>query len=1007
MKKFKLFITLSFMIVSFIGFAQNAISGVVSDSEGIPLPGATVVVEGTSNGVTSDFDGKYTIMANAGDTLVFSYVGYNNQSVVVGTSATVNVLLASANTLNEVVVTGITTQERQRLASNIVTIGGDKIEGVALSSPDQALQGRVAGLRVNTVSGSPGTPVQIRIRGEGSIAGSNAPLFVIDGVPMINSNQGQMLMGLGPLSMINSADIESMTVLKDGSATAPYGARGSNGVIVITTKRGQAGDVKFNFSSQYGFQNYARGVRKNITGVQRLELGAETLMNTYGYTKTQATDYVLANFFNYSEWDRRGRVDSDWDALTRVEDAPYQNYDISASGGNATENFRISLGYKQQQGTTIGVNFESLNASLNFRKNVGKLEIITNNRFTDVNQQGRYEGAAYYGAPQMARIFNSPVNLAYNEDGTYNTNLVAAHNSLFIAEFNLEDTQTNRWISNNSLNYRLNDEFKLSTRYAVDYISANGHRFWDKREGDGEGYNGYAYQSSERSFQWSTQTSLTYNKEINNTHFIQAVGRFAYNKTKNNFINAKGEDVAALGLKFVNSFGSSQTASGSFSDAKSMSYLALLNYSFKDKYILDLSFTKEGSSLFATDFRWGDFFSVASAWNIAKENFLADSEIISNLKLRVSYGETGSNGVGRNQFQSLFGYSGSYNDGGTVYPTAFGNAIISWEKQVIKDVGIDFGFLNERISGAIGYFERNTNDLLQGVPLSGTTGHGSQTRNIGAVMNKGVEIELDADVLKLGDFTWNLYGNYATLDNEVTRLATDAAGNDINLDGGIQRTRVGESIGNWYMRHYYPTVNPDNGKARYYTSAEDPTLTESYAAASQQLAGERIPTYSGGLGTRVTFRGFYADANFYFAGGNKVYEYYANYTQASGLYSTLYYNANEILMDRWQKPGDITRVPKMEYSYSSTVVGASTSTRFLYDADFVRLRDVAIGYNVPSKWTEKAGLDGVNIALRGVNLWTWVKDDNLKMDPEMRNSGTWTIYAPPLKSISLGINLKF
>ena len=226
--------------------------------------------------------------------------------------------------------------------------------------------------------------------------------------------------------------------------------------------------------------------------------------------------------------------------------------------------------------------------------------------------------------------------------------------------------------------------------------------------------------------------------------------------------------------------------------------------------------------------------------------------------------------------------------------------------------------------------------------LSGTTGHGSQTRNIGAVMNKGVEIELDADVLKLGDFTWNLYGNYATLDNEVTRLATDAAGNDINLDGGIQRTRVGESIGNWYMRHYYPTVNPDNGKARYYTSAEDPTLTESYAAASQQLAGERIPTYSGGLGTRVTFRGFYADANFYFAGGNKVYEYYANYTQASGLYSTLYYNANEILMDRWQKPGDITRVPKMEYSYSSTVVGASTSTRFLYDADFVRLRDVAI-----------------------------------------------------------------
>ena len=331
MKKFKLFITLSMLIVSYLGFAQVTITGNVSDDNSLALPGATVLVEGTSNGVTTDFDGNYTISASVGDVLVFSFVGFDSKSVTIGNSTRINVQLNSSNELEEVVVTGITSRDRRRLTSSAVVVGADLIEGVALSSPDQALSGRVAGLRVVTTSGTPGAPTDIRIRGEGSISGSNRPLFVIDGVPVNNGSISPLLTDMGILSMINAADIESITVLKDASATAPYGARGSNGVIVITTKTGSAGEVQYNLTTQYGFQNYARDERPMLTGEQRLELGAETLINSYGWSKAQSTTYALANFAGAAAWDAGGRVDGNWEELVRVKDAPYQSYDLSAS----------------------------------------------------------------------------------------------------------------------------------------------------------------------------------------------------------------------------------------------------------------------------------------------------------------------------------------------------------------------------------------------------------------------------------------------------------------------------------------------------------------------------------------------------------------------------------------------------------------------------------------------------------------------------------------------------
>lgn len=1011
MKKLNFLVTLSLMIVSVWGFAQDVvITGNVSDDNSLALPGATVLVEGTSNGVTTDFDGNYSISASVGDVLVFSFVGFDSKSVTVGNSQKINVSLNSSTELEEVVVTGITSRDRKRLTSSAVVVSSELIEGVALSSPDQALQGRVAGLRVTTQSGTPGAPQDIRIRGEGSISGSNAPLFVIDGVPVNNGSISPLLTDMGILSMINASDIESITVLKDASATAPYGARGSNGVIVITTKSGTAGKVKYTVTSQYGFQNYAIDERPMLTGNQRLELGAETLINDFGWTKEASTTYALANFAGAAAWDAGGRVDGNWEELIKVKDAPYQAYDISASGGSAQENFRMSVGYKKTIGTSIGTNFESISGSFTYKRKAGRVDIVTSNRVTNSVQNGIHEGSSYFGAPQMTRLFMSPFQQPKNPDGSWNINLsTSVFNTPYLAEKNIQQNDGTRMISNTTLTYRFTDDLKFRTRYAIDYTLGFSHEFRDPHHGDGNSRDGLSQQLSNRSLTFSTNNSLEYDTTIDEVHFISAVAQMEFQKNKYTYNNSGGWGVPADGLYYVASFGTDRFAGGSFSDWKQLSYLGLLNYSYRDKYVADFSYKYEGSSRFAPGYRFGSFWSAGIAWNISNESWLADSNVVDNLKFRASIGETGSNSVGLNQYQSLFGYSNSYNGSGAVYPSSFGNLLLSWEKQRLYDIGLDFSFLDNRLSGSVGYYYRHTNDLLQSVPLSSTTGHGSQTKNVGEVENKGIEVELSADILRLGDFTWNIYGNYASNDNEVLKLAKDASGNDINLDGSYNRTRVGESMGVWYVRGW-AGVNSDTGNPMYYKGgATDPSMeiVNSYGAASQAVQGNRMPTYSGGLGTRLSYKNFYLDGNLYFMGGHKVFERWNWYTHASNLLSTRYYQGSAELMNRWQKPGDVTEVPRMRWSTSTAGTGSGTTSRFLYDGDFVRLRDVVMGYSIPQSLANKLGFDNIGFSVRGLNLFTWVKDDRLKVDPEIRNSGSWEIYTPPLKSISVGLNLKF
>jgi TonB-linked SusC/RagA family outer membrane protein len=1017
MKKLVNLFSLLLLMTGLIGFAQDTVSGVVSDADGMPLPGATVVVQGTSIGVTTDFDGNYAISASEGDVLVFSYVGYVSQSVEVGSSSTVNVSLESSTALEEVIVTGIGTQERQRSVASAVTVGGEVLENLTFISPDQALNGRVAGLRMANISGTPGTSSQIRIRGESSITGNNAPLFVVDGVPIQNGSYGTGgTPNIGLLSMINSNDIESITVLKDASSTSVYGNRGSNGVIVITTKKGTAGKVSYQVSSSYGWQNKAVEGRQALSGAQRLELAAEMMENDFGFSQDAALNWMLTNRRDYRDWDSRGRVDTDWAELVSNPDAPIQSYDISASGGDADQNFRVSLGYKDSEAVNMGSSFESISGSVNYTRKFGAATIQTSNLVTNGKQLGQLETTAYFGNPNLTKFFMPSTEAAYNPDGSYLVPHPASmHHTLYLLEENIYESDVTRALSNSSVTLDLPvDGLEFKSTFALDFVLNANHEYQNPIEGDGVGEGGLSEQAVTRRFTWSTINRLEYTKVLgDNDHFISVVLGQSFQKNKNHNIFSYGEAPATDQLFYVSSFPTNRDAGGSFSDWKVLSYLGVANYSFQDKYIFNFTWRNDGSSRFASGYRFGNFFSYGIAWNISNENFLADNSVVNNLKLRASWGEAGDQNIGLNQYQSLFGYTADYDSQGAVFPTAFGNAIISWEKSEKLDVALDFGLFNNRVTGSVGYYQRDTNDLLQGVPLSLTTGHSSQTQNVGDVRNSGFEVELDATVVKAGDFEFDIYGNVSTNENEVLRLAQTADGEDINLDGTWTATRVGRPIYEYYLRQF-GGVRPENGNAYWYVGGDgvdSPVSfeeTESYNAALQAFSGTRIPTTVGALGFRFKYKGFSVDSNFTYVGGHKIYEQWARYFMSPGQLPTLFYQGSTELMNRWQNPGDVTNIPRMRWSSSMTTTGSNHSTMHLHDGDFVRLRDLTVNYNFPSNMISEIGLDRLSVYVKGTNIWTYAFDDDVIFEPEVNvNNGQWTLWNPIPKIWALGVNLSF
>ena len=1018
------FLTLLLVLVVQIGFAQEkTVRGTVVDGDGLPLPGVNVIVKGTNNGKQTDFDGNYSISVAPTQTLVFSYVGFKSQEIPVGSSNQLNVTLqVDAAALDEVVVLGYSTKGVEEVTGSSVQVTGAEIADVPVVSADQALQGKVAGLQISASSGTPGSTQDVRIRGLSSLASSNEPLYVIDGVPVVNNNNSGSAnrSSLNPLAAINSQDIASITVLKDASATAAYGARGSNGVIVITTKSGTSGDTKFTFTSQVGVQNDAFNERESLTGNQRLELTREAFVNAYGANGTNG-DFGFTNDnaiqlgvdfgllpAGYLDFDG---TDYDWDGIIRNDDALTQNHTFSASGGSDKGSFYASIGYNDTEATVVNVDFRRINGLISFdRQFRDNLKFSTSVNVSNTEQGNPIlEQGSFFSNPFITRFLMNPLNNPYNEDGTPNTELSygSLHNTLYVLDNNITRNKLLRGISNSQLDWELFEGFTFRNTLSLDYQLTEYRNYENRYEGDSAPVNGSSEVSDEKNYNYVYQGSLNYGFTLGDVHNFDLTALFEYQENQNYYMYGYGENFPADGLTNIASASANFDAFSSLTDWVNVGYLGLLNYNYDGRYVVDATIRREGSSRFAPENRFGTFGSVGAAWNIHRESFM-EGGLFNTLRLRASYGLTGNNAVGLNNYQALLAYGADYSNNGGAEPSQFGNPDLTWEKGENFDVGVTFGLLDNRVNGTFTYFNRRTYDLLQDVPLSPTSSFTSQARNLGEMTNNGIEAELSVDVIRTNDFVWNVSANYATVNNEVTELAIGADGNEIDplAGSGYKSTVTGLPAAAWYMRTW-AGVDTETGLPTWYLNGVDGEVTSDYNSAARvfQDDASALPTYSGGFSTRISYKGLFADATLYTAGGHKIYEQFAQFYLRTNSFTLGSFNGVQELLDRWQQPGDVTDVPAVNYATNNNF--HATSSRHLYDGDYIRLKNATIGYSLPSSLTDGIGIDALTLTLRGTNLYTWVKEDGLKLDPEVRANGYTTLTTPPVKTYSVGVNVKF
>ena len=1009
-KKFNGILMLLLALVVQISFAQEkTISGTVSDETG-PLPGVNVIVKGTSNGTQTDFDGNYMLKSNVGDVLVFSFVGMTTIEKTVGASNTINATMQGSNVLEEVVIMGYGTKKKNELTGSTVQLNADQIAEVPDASVDQVLQGKVAGLTITGTSGTPGSVQNIRIRGISSITAGNSPLFVIDGVPVVNFDVSGTTAGssLTSLASLNSDDIQSMTVLKDASATSAYGARGANGVIVITTKSGKRGAPTFNFTTSVGIANDAIKGRDVLTAQQTIDLGYQALVNT-GYYDTVAearADYDWP--MDYWGYEEGKDGEPKWGDVIKNENALQQTYNLSAQGGNEASRYYASLGYYGSEATVLGTDFEKINASLNFSTDFSdKLKFSTNSSFSNSQQNGVLEASAYFSSPRVAKYFLNPMaGMPYNDDGSINLDLASnVRNPLYIMDNDIHENVLSRLMNNSTLEWKVIENLTLKTNFAVDYIIRDYKEYQNRVYGDGADVNGYGWQSNYQNVNYVWVNSADYRWRINEDHRVDFKVLMEYQKNKSRSLAAEGEEFSTDGLTNLDTAGKPTGSYASIFDWYSVSYMAMANYALSNKVYVDLTYRYEGSSKFPSDNRFGNFWSVGAAYNISEEAFLENSSVIDDLKLRASYGVNGNNNIDVNTYQAFFGYDANYGGVGAAYPSQFGNSKLSWENNALLDVGFDISLWDSFFKGTFSYYNRRTYDLLLEVPLSLTTGHDSQNTNVGEMSNKGFEVELNFNLITKDEMNLSFGGNLATVENEVTKLAKDANGELIEIETGTRLTTEGQPVAAWNMRKY-AGVNPENGAAQWFLNGKDGELTEVYSEAQKALQdGSALPTLTAGLNIHFDYKGFFVDADGYYAGGHKLFEEWAAYTHQGGLYNFGLFQGVADLNNAWTPTNTDTDVPAVLWNYDRD--RSSTSTRFLYDGDYMRLKNLTVGYNFSSDLLAKTFLTGVRVYARGTNLATWVKDDRLKQDPEVAADGFIGLTTPPTKSFIFGVNLKF
>ena len=1027
---FRVVLLLALCLCSVSAWAQTlAISGRVVSSDGGALPGATVLERGTTNGVSTNADGAFSLSVQPGASLVISSVGYTSQTIAVGSQSAINVTLAtSATQLTEAVVVGYGTQTKADLTGSVTQISGREVQNAPVPSFEQAIQGKAAGVFIENSSGKLGQGIKVRVRGTSSVSGGNQPLYVIDGIPIISENLSGTDAATNPISDLNPNDIESISILKDASASAIYGSRASNGVVLITTKRGKAGDTKFTLGYQTGISKPTN--KKDFLNAKEYvdyfrEAGKNAGLETF--TENRLKRYSAGND-DY----KTGAVNTDWqnEAFQR---APFSQYDLNVSGGNDKTRFFVSGLYSDQSGILIGNKFEKIGTRINLDQKASDKLTLGINVALSRTRNNRISNDNAFSTPMqivalapITPIIDPRTNLISGaldlNTGNPNSNYPTYYNPV-LSRVGANYTATvYRNLGNVFAQYEFVPGLSFRSELGLDLLNQEENQFAGRLTARNNGpNNGDGFNRRVTIARYTTNNFLSFRKTFNEQHTLELVGGMAYEerKSKSNFVT--GQQFPSDNYKTIVS--SALINGGISRETRNtlLSYFGRANYAFANKYLVSASLRVDGSSRFGVNQRYGYFPAASVGWVLTEESFLKDQKVLSFLKPRVSYGITGNQEF--TDFASLGLFSGDAGYAGIPgqRPSQLANPDLKWESTAQADAGLEFGFMDNRISGEIDVYQKKTKDLALNVNVPGTSGFTRQFRNVGKLENKGIEFGLNTRNL-IGDFTWSTNLNASINRNKITNLDGQV------IEGGfLNRAIEGQAIGAFYGREY-AGVNPANGDAVYYlnTPKADGTLnrdtTSRYDNAQRVLIGNPNPKWTGGVTNTFGYKGI--DLSFTFQGvfGNDVYDGGGKFQ--SGNATGGFDNLTRDQLARWQKPGDITNVPRAVLfdiprgNNDYATGGSGESSRFLSDGSYVRLKSVTLGYNIPSSLTKRAFVQSARLYVSAVNLLTFtnykgwdpeVNADYLASDPNSGNiaQGNDFYSAPQAKTYTFGVNVSF
>ncbi len=977
--------------------AQNRqVSGTVKDSAGQPVVGAAVVVEGSNVGTTTNVNGTFTIEAASNASLIVSFIGYEAQTVAVAGRTSIEIVLADdSQSIDEVVVTGYGVQRKVSFTGAASVLGEDLIDTKTDANFVKALEGSVAGVQMNNSSSVPGAWGEIFVRGQGSLSSGSAPLYVVDGMPVNSDADGlQTNLAFDPMAAINPADIESVTVLKDAAATSIYGARAANGVIIVTTKKGTEGRVNINVDIKQGVTSMAN---HNMNFAN-----AEESIKLFAYGNLVAGDYDNAeDAYNgtVEYWDWDGKSSYDWmDAVTRS--GYYQDYNVSIQGKTGNTGYFASAGYLNSEGIVINSDMRRFTGRLNLDTKFKIVTVGVNSSYSYSIQNGfsQSTGGSMASPITGASTQMRPFYPFYNEDGSYNTSS-ATYNPLAVWDKKVGDI-SRVWNQTININPYVQFDFGhgiyAKSTLGINISNQREYQYWGAvYNAQGASYNGLGqlYNTNNTVITWNNVLGWNYTfGEKHDVSFL--VGQEMQEKNyRYEFLSGSDFPFATSGMRDLSTVGSWSDSEYYDSEAKLASYFLDAHYTFNDRVYISGSYRRDGSSVFGSNNRWGDFWSVGAKYRFSEDLF-ADSQIFTNAALRASYGTVGNQDIGwyaaRGFYQSGYNYAGTPG----MVPGSIPNPDLTWEVSKKFDVGVDFSLV-DRVHITLDYYNELTDDALYSVPLSQTTGMSSTMKNIGAIRNSGWELSVNANIFNRRDFTWNAYANFSWNKNEVVRL------NGEPIEGTYSIIEEGRPYNQFKMKEW-AGVDYETGMPLWYLNETGDETTSNYNDAAKRYVGSAEAKMVGGFGTSLSWKGLDFNASFTFRTGGKVYDYGAAFTGFGMVNRTPH---KDVVYDSWTPENKDARHP--EYIYGDPYGATDDSSRFLYDGDYLKLSNISLGYTLPQKWTRKFAVEKLRIYVSADNLYTFRAKNFYGYTSETYSDGLISWQYPATKTITGGLQVTF